>query len=934
MLIVSLQLMLVNRAMLRLTTLKLCDAKKTCVKKALACFSLMLLLVLSLTPYVVSPTVNAQIPQQPHNCTIPNLTGVAANGNDGHLPQNTLDNNANTRWSNFGFPSSIQYDLGTSQPICDVDIAWYRGNLRVNTFTISASDDQSFTNPQVIFTGQSSGKTTFQEVYDVQDTSARFLRITVIDNSENGWASVTEVGINEKTSLPQQQQPVTVGIAGDHDNGSELERTINNMKNHGVELALLPGDFSYRSCSSVDSWWSKWQSMSAQKYGALGNHDTGCRDQYLSKFKSSAGPGQPQDSWTYSRDWNGIHFISLNTEDGSGASSEQQNFVRNDLQQASQNPNVKWIFVMFHKQMKSSSASPNHAAIPALWHAYSSLFSQYGVDLVLQAHMHNYERLKPSGFQRAECSNFNNFPESCGPSYSVIGTGGRGLYNFEEIHPESLVRYIGHGYLNLDIVNNGNTLKGSFFGNDGSVRDTFTITKSGTTPQPTPTPIPQPGPSTIDQERALQFIKNSYNSQVGLLREAPCCNVYWLWNDNLLGQMALKHIDPELAAQVEAKMNSFDVPMRTPWATLDPQYRNSFSVRGSSEPTISTSPFVIRYSDYGGSNTLYCNNYADIAFLSAIHYFYLGNNELARMCYDAGKSTWDGTGMKDSGSLTGDYAVYKTALGLLAQKITGFAPIGIPSDYFSKFQASNGGITTDIIGGRPAGSQNIETTAAVLFALNPNLLQEPTQVPIPSPVPTSTPTPVPMYHYEPYLTLSGSNSQYTLSSSSLQLSQFSVAAWFKTTNNFGSNAYIVNKGGSGSDSSGRNMNYGIWMTGSERIGAGFETRSGSDIIATTPVSYNDGKWHYVVVTYGGSTVRIYVDGVQVATKSTSGAIPDNTGTQPVRVGANSLALNGYFTGNVDEVRIWNRALTTQEVSDAYNDGIFIINGQVLYSNFD
>jgi hypothetical protein len=586
--------------MLRLTILRLCGTKKTCIKKAIACVSLMLLLALSLTPYAVSPMVNAQIPQQ---------------------------------------------------------------------------------------------------------------------------------------------QQVTVGIAGDHGNGSELERTIRNMEDHGVELALLPGDFSYGPCSSVDSWWSKWQSLSAQKYGALGNHDTGCRDQYLSKFKSSTGPGQPQDSWVYSRDWNGIHFISLNTEDGSGASSEQQNFVRNDLQQASQNPNVKWIFVMFHKQMKSSSASPRHAAIPALWPAYSALFSQYGVDLVLQAHMHNYERLKPSGFQRAECSNFSDFPESCGPTYSVIGTGGISLYNFEEIHPESLVRYVGHGYLNLDIVNNGNTLKGSFFGNDGSVRDTFTITKSGTTPQPTPAPIPQPGPSTIDQQRALQFIKNSYNSQVGLLREAPCCNVYWLWNDNLLGQMALKHIDPELAAQVEAKMNSFDVPMRTPWATLDPQYRNFFSVRGSSEPTISTSPFVIRYSDYGGSNTLYCNNYADIAFLSAIHYFYLGNNEMARMCYDAGKSTWDGVGMDDAGSITGEYAVYKTALGLLAQKVTGSAPIGIPSDYFNRFQASNGGITTDIIGGRPAGSQNIETTVAVLFALNPHLLQEPTPVPIPSPEPTPIPMP-------------------------------------------------------------------------------------------------------------------------------------------------------------------------------------------------
>src|SRR5918996_3438907 len=128
------------------------------------------------------------------NCTIPHTNGVSAKGNDGHLPQNTLDNNANTRWSNFGFPSWIQYDLGTSQPICDVDISWYRGNFRINTFTISASNDK--VNYQTIFTGQSSGNSISLQRYDVTDTNARYVRITVIGNTENNWASISEVDIN------------------------------------------------------------------------------------------------------------------------------------------------------------------------------------------------------------------------------------------------------------------------------------------------------------------------------------------------------------------------------------------------------------------------------------------------------------------------------------------------------------------------------------------------------------------------------------------------------------------------------------------------------------------------------------------------------------------------------------------------------------------
>ena len=60
-------------------------------------------------------------------------------------------------------------------------------------------------------------------------------------------------------------------------------------------------------------------------------------------------------------------------------------------------------------------------------------------------------------------------------------------------------------------------------------------------------------------------------------------------------------------------------------------------------------------------------------------------------------------------------------------------------------------------------------------------------------------------------------------------------------------------------------------------------------------------------------VRLYVDGVQVSSMSTASATPDNTGIQPVRIGANSLALNGFFTGNVDEVRVWNRALSSTEI---------------------
>ena len=74
---------------------------------------------------------------------------------------------------------------------------------------------------------------------------------------------------------------------------------------------------------------------------------------------------------------------------------------------------------------------------------------------------------------------------------------------------------------------------------------------------------------------------------------------------------------------------------------------------------------------------------------------------------------------------------------------------------------------------------------------------------------------------------------------------------------------------------------------------------------------------------------LYVDGSQIGSRSTSGASPDNLGIQPVRIGANSQSANSFFVGNADEIRIWNRALSSEEVANAY-DGDINTSGQVLF----
>ena len=102
---------------------------------------------------------------------------------------------------------------------------------------------------------------------------------------------------------------------------------------------------------------------------------------------------------------------------------------------------------------------------------------------------------------------------------------------------------------------------------------------------------------------------------------------------------------------------------------------------------------------------------------------------------------------------------------------------------------------------------------------------------------------------------------------------------------------IVTKTGLGRDTPGDNLNYGIWLTPSSRLRAGFENLNGSDFYTQSTQMYNDSKWHFVAIAYDGSALRLNIDGVQVRESilPRDGAIPDNTGTRPLRRGSQRLS---------------------------------------------
>jgi hypothetical protein len=191
------------------------------------------------------------------------------------------------------------------------------------------------------------------------------------------------------------------------------------------------------------------------------------------------------------------------------------------------------------------------------------------------------------------------------------------------------------------------------------------------------------------------------------------------------------------------------------------------------------------------------------------------------------------------------------------------------------------------------------------------------------------------YHYAPFFTATGSNKLDVPDASNLRLSSFTVATWFKTTANFPDEGVMVNKGGLGSESAGKNQNYGIWFTSSERLQGGFETTGGTNKYLTSTNTYNDGQWHHGVVTFDNpnNIVRLFVDGVQIGTLSTT-SNPDNTGSQPLRIAGNAQSLTeDFFIGQLDEVGVWNRALTNAEITDLKNNGMFAPSGLVYRNSF-
>ncbi|MEO5731769.1 MAG: metallophosphoesterase [Byssovorax sp.] len=227
------------------------------------------------------------------------------------------------------------------------------------------------------------------------------------------------------------------------------------------DFTVHGGDIQYydSKLETWASWFPPMQPMLSQGalFPAIGNHESEMPDEYeayTQRFFGGAGFDGKKGYYRFSS--GGVWFFLLDTEDALSAGSEQATWLEAQLADASQQPGYRFSIVDFHKPWVTCGDTGD---APDLRAHFEPVFAKYGVALVIQAHMHGYERFEFGAF-----------------TY-LTAAGGGGLLgdpdeNVARAYCDKRVasgRY--HSAVILDVA--PGKLSGAVIDTKGTVRDTF-----------------------------------------------------------------------------------------------------------------------------------------------------------------------------------------------------------------------------------------------------------------------------------------------------------------------------------------------------------------------------------------------------------------------------------------------------------------------------
>jgi len=170
-----------------------------------------------------------------------------------------------------------------------------------------------------------------------------------------------------------------------------------------------------------------------------------------------------------------------------------------------------------------------------------------------------------------------------------------------------------------------------------------------------------------------------------------------------------------------------------------------------------------------------------------------------------------------------------------------------------------------------------------------------------------------------YLQFDGSDDYISLNNTDVSGNAITLEALINSSNfsncNF-TDCRIITKGND------VNSNDLYWMLSTISSGGNIvlrfrlKTNGSTSTLIATAGALSENTWYHVAATYDGSTMRVYLDGVEVGNSVKSGSLTTNPAVE-AWVGNNpTLAANRPWLGGIDDVRIWNVARTQAEIQNA------------------
>ena len=186
--------------------------------------------------------------------------------------------------------------------------------------------------------------------------------------------------------------------------GTALRKVLtaaDSLLPNGADVILSGGDFTdhgdllYYAASAIDG--NEDYFAQTPFFVASGNHDrkgvASTASHIVNVDVSDSGGGTLDTGPYYSFDYNGVHVVVLNNgdENNSNVSTTMVNWLKTDLA----NSNAEWKLVMMHKPIYGPVQSGASESVPDARAQLAGVFAQYGVDVVMQGHVHMYARSKP-----------------------------------------------------------------------------------------------------------------------------------------------------------------------------------------------------------------------------------------------------------------------------------------------------------------------------------------------------------------------------------------------------------------------------------------------------------------------------------------------------------------------------------------------------------